>query len=700
MAGWLAIAFAAALVVTLLVSDYLLGDLSLEEVPLAFAFFSYAVVGAVLMLRIPGHRLGPLLAFIGLAPMFGGVVQLLGLRLVEPGLPPPGITALVGEVFWVPTLIFALVLPALLFPTGYPVGPRWSWVGWAAIVIAVGFALLTALQPEFDTLNSRGEPVSAVNPIGISDMPDQEESLLAAAGYVTLGVLALLSLASLMVRYRRADIELRAQLKWFLYAVALLVGWLVTLIVVAGSDEWAVSNLVFALLLAGIPVSTAVAILRYRLYDVDLVINKTLVYGALALFVTVVYVALVVGIGALVGGSGNLVLSIVATAVVAVAFQPVRQWVQRLANRVVYGRRATPYEVLSELSGRMAYAQATEELLPHIAGMLAEGIGAARVEVWLQMGSDMVRQGEWSDPPTSPLEPPTIVGAQVSVRDADAAVPVRHHGELLGVISVAKHRGDPLNSAEARLLADFASQAGLVLRNVRLVEEMRNSRQRLVTAQDQERRRLERNLHDGAQQRLVSIALALRLARGMVDPDSDSPLGERLDQASDELALALSELRDLARGIHPAILTERGLIPAVMSLTDHSALPATVESTLYRRLPAPVEAAGYYVVAEGLANAAKYSKATAVRVLVGDDAEWLQVEVSDDGVGGAHVAEGSGLRGLMDRVEAIGGAIEVHSPRGGGTALRCRIPVGPAHSSALEVVSSAERESLAQPGVR
>ncbi len=355
------------------------------------------------------------------------------------------------------------------------------------------------------------------------------------------------------------------------------------------------------MLLAGIPVSAAIAILRYRLYDVDVVINKTLVYGALALFFTAVYVALVVGVGTLVGGSGNLVLSIVATAVVAVAFQPVRERVQRFANRIVYGRRATPYEVLSDLSGRMARSTATEELLPRVAAMVAEGIGAARVEVWLRVGSDLVREAAWSDPPSAPLEPPIVTGQDVSVPGADAAIPVRHQGELLGVISVAKPRGDPLNTAEAKLLEDLASQAGLVLRNVRLVEELRSSRQRLVTAQDEERRRLERNLHDGAQQRLVSIALALRMARSMVD-DSENGLGERLDQASEELTLALSELRDLARGIHPAILTERGLIPALASLTDRSVVPATVESTLDRRLPAAVEATAYFVVAEGLAE--------------------------------------------------------------------------------------------------
>jgi signal transduction histidine kinase len=695
------IVVAAVLGASLLISDYLLDDLSLEEVPLAFAFVSFGVVGAVLMLRVPGHRLGPLFAFIGLAPMLGAAVQVLGVRMAEPGSPPGAFTTMVGDVSWGPTLALALVLPALLFPTGRPPSPRWAWVGWATVVVAAGFVVFTVFQPEFITFDASGQQVTVPNPIGIEGFTNQEEeSGLLPVLYVALALLSVLSLASLVVRYRRADAELRAQLKWLLFAAALLVAWVVAVMLAPSLDESDWSGAVLALLLAGIPVSAAIAILRYRLYDVDVVINKTLVYGVLALFVTVVYVALVVGIGTVVGGTGNLVLSIVATAVVAVAFQPVRDWVQRFANRVVYGRRATPYEVLSDLSGRMAQARATEELLPGIAAIVAEGVGAARVEVWLRVGPDLVREAAWSEPPSAPLEPPTVVDSAVSVPGADAAVPVRHQGELLGVISVVKHRGDPLNSAEAKLLDDFASQAGLVLRNVRLVEELRSSRQRLVTAQDEERRRLERNLHDGAQQRLVSIALALRMARDMADSESGSGLGERLDQASDELALALSELRDLARGIHPAILTDRGLIPALTSLTDRSAVRATVESTLDRRLPAAVEATAYFVVAEGLANAAKYSGATMARVRVHIEEGWLRVEVSDDGVGGADPLRGSGLRGLSDRVEAIGGVMELRSPPGEGTTLRCLIPVEEAESTGRERVAAAERGSMARPGVR
>jgi signal transduction histidine kinase len=266
-------------------------------------------------------------------------------------------------------------------------------------------------------------------------------------------------------------------------------------------------------------------------------------------------------------------------------------------------------------------------------------------------------------------------GDGLEVEGTDAAAPVRHQGELLGVIGVRKPPGQALTPAGTKLLEDLASQAGLVLRNVRLIEELRTSRQRLVTAQDEERRRLERDLHDGAQQRIVAIALVLRMARGLVDPEMDAALGQRLDQASEELTRALSELREFARGIHPAILTELGLVPALQSLAERSTVPATVEATIDGRLPAPVEATAYFVVSEALANVGKYAKATAVTVRADALNGMLSLEIADDGVGGADPSRGSGLRGLGDRVAAVDGTLGVESQPGAGTRLTVRIPI-------------------------
>jgi len=205
------------------------------------------------------------------------------------------------------------------------------------------------------------------------------------------------------------------------------------------------------------------------------------------------------------------------------------------------------------------------------------------------------------------------------------------------------------------------------------LEELAASRARIVTAGDVERRRLERNLHDGAQQRLVALALSLRMAMGKLDAD---PATARaiLTEAGNELGLALDELRELARGLHPAVLTDRGLGAAVEMLADRAPLPVEIADLPGERLPEPVEAAAYYLIAEAMTNVAKYAQASAVRVAVTARDGSLVVEVSDDGIGGADAAAGSGLRGLADRVEALGGTLTVSSPAAAGTTLRAEIP--------------------------
>ena len=204
------------------------------------------------------------------------------------------------------------------------------------------------------------------------------------------------------------------------------------------------------------------------------------------------------------------------------------------------------------------------------------------------------------------------------------------------------------------------------------MEELRASRARLVTAGDAARRRLERDLHDGAQARLVALALLLRTARMRATDDEQAGL---LDRAQEELRLSLGELRELARGIHPAVLTERGLEPALQSLVARAPVPVTVESRGAERLPGPVESAAYFVVSEALANVAKYARATHATVMVERSNGHLTIEVADDGVGGADAGNGSGLRGLQDRLAALEGTLWLESPAGHGTRLRAKIPV-------------------------
>ena len=314
------------------------------------------------------------------------------------------------------------------------------------------------------------------------------------------------------------------------------------------------------------PAAPRVAVLKYRLYDIDIVISRTLVYGSLAVFITAVYVGIAVGIGALVGGGGkpNLGLSILATAIVAVGFQPVRERVQRVANRLVYGKRATPYEVLSQFSARVAESYAAEDVCRGWRGCWPRGralsVLTSGCAAWQLARRGGVAAGRRA----------ARVGRRRERRAAAPAglnrlIEVRHQGDLLGALSVTKRPGEALTPVEENLLAHLAGQAGLVLKNVGLTTdlqarlvELRASRQRLVTAQDEERRRLERNLHDGAQQHLVAIKVKLGLAEMLMGRDVAKATAT-LDQLKGDADEALETLRDLARGIYPPLLADKGL---------------------------------------------------------------------------------------------------------------------------------------------
>jgi signal transduction histidine kinase len=253
------------------------------------------------------------------------------------------------------------------------------------------------------------------------------------------------------------------------------------------------------------------------------------------------------------------------------------------------------------------------------------------------------------------------------------AAPITVSGRMWGAVNASLTPPNSFSPGSEYRLAQFTRLVSLALANAEAREELTAQRARIVHAGDEERRRLERNLHDGAQQRLVSLSLSLRLAQSKLLSDPHGA-DELLSGASIELALALEELRELARGIHPAVLTERGLGPALESLADRASLPVELEQLPEERLPNHVEAAAYYVVSEALANVAKYADASGVQVRVAQENGRAVVEVVDDGVGGADPARGSGLRGLTDRVEALQGRLAIESSPGEGTRLRAEIP--------------------------
>jgi signal transduction histidine kinase len=363
----------------------------------------------------------------------------------------------------------------------------------------------------------------------------------------------------------------------------------------------------------------------------------------------------------------------VAAAVVAVAVQPAHQRARRLANRVVYGRRATPYQVLSDFAQRIGSAYSHEEVLPQMVHIVAKGTGAARVVVWLRV-DDELRPEASSDgsPHAAPL--PVDGDAMPPVPGADLSVPVRHGGDLLGAISVQMPRGQRLRPTGEQLGADVASQAGLVLSNVGLVEDLRASRQRLITAQDEARRRLERNIHDGAQQDLVALAIKLKLAVTAVD---DDPARQILGELQADATGVLENLRELARGIYPPLLADLGLAAALNAQAAKSPVPVTVDADGIGRFGQDTEAAVYFCCLEALQNIAKYAQASSARICLRAQNGTLRFTVSDDGTGydTGCTPLGSGLRNMADRLAALGGRLEVRSAPSRGTTITARLPV-------------------------
>jgi signal transduction histidine kinase len=339
----------------------------------------------------------------------------------------------------------------------------------------------------------------------------------------------------------------------------------------------------------------------------------------------------------------------------------------------VYGRRATPYEVLADFSERVAETYAADDVLPRMAQVLGEGTGSEAATVWLLLSGVLRPAASW---PTERSLRSVAVEQDLLPALGEPAFEVRHRGELLGALSVSMPANDPMDATKERLARDLASQAGLVLRNVRLIEELRASRQRLVAAQDEERRKLERNLHDGAQQQLVALQVQLRLVERQIGRDAQKEL-ELVQGVQVAARAALEDLRDLARGIYPPLLADQGLVAALSAQASRSPVPVTVVGEGVGRYPRDVESAVYFCTLEALNNVAKYADATAVIVRVSDDDGFVRFRIDDDGRGfdPRLARHGTGVQGMVDRLDAVGGSLEISSEPGRGTSVEGVVPI-------------------------
>jgi signal transduction histidine kinase len=638
---------------------------------------SFAIVAILILARQPRNRIGWILMIIGLG--WQEPFEAYGQFALSRGVPGGALSIAVSAPLWAPPIALMGTVLLLRFPNGQLLSPRWRKLEWLS-AFAIAFTVVVILFSPGD-LGDSGYP-HVRNPLGIEALRPLITATLPLILLIPLTILA--SAVGLAIRFRRSSGAERLQMKWLTTAAATVAVIYLVAMVASVDTAWLqaktatwvaiIQNLALISFVL-IPVAIGFAVLKHRLYDIDVVINKSLVYGALAAFITAVYVAIVVGLGHAIGSNRSLGLSIAATAVVAVAFQPFRERVQHLANRIVYGKRATPYEVMSGFAARIGGAYATEQLGPAMARLLVDGTGARRAEIWLETEHELRLEAAW---PEGDADGPTSVppGSPPPTNELDRAFPVLHGGRRLGCLVIRKPAGDPVSPADEKLVSDVAGQAGLVLRNVRLIEDLRTSRQRLVAARDRERRKLERDIHDGAQQRLVALAVLYKLAADLAKPE-DEAKREALADLRRRAKGALETLRDLARGIYPPLLADLGVVAALEAEAKKATIPVHVLATGIGRYPQEVEAAVYFCCLEALQNVAKYAEARQALVrLKGSDGE-IRFEVQDDGRGfdpGA-TPRGSGMVNMSDRLAAIGGSLEVHSTPGSGTTLSGRVPV-------------------------
>lgn len=614
-------------------------------------------MGLLVLRRQPRNAVGWVFLAIGWASAAWATSTL----ALMAGLPPTGVGTVVASLAtWAYYPAYALmfgVVP-LLFPDGRVPSRAWRpAAGAIGLVIAVSAFLEAFGQPQ-----AAAAPVD--NPLHLPVVEALALRMEPALVWVWRAVVVVAAAAPLR-RFVGSSGALRAQLLWL--ASAVVVGAAALLFARRG-----------VVLTVALPVATAVAILRYRLYDIEVVVRQAVTYGGLAAAVTTVCVAIIVGIGSLPERStSDLRLIIVATVVAVLIVQPLRGRLLSVAHRLVYGPRATPYQALSGLGERIGAAMSAGEVLPAMAAAVGAALPVDAVTVRAYLADDTSASASW--PPDEQDRP-----------GVPQRVAISHRGADVGEIEVRVDPRTTLSPSEHRLLGELADHAGPAVEAVALSAELehrlaeltrqaaqlRASRARLVAAEDQARRKIERDIHDGAQQQLLALAVDLGRAQRLVDRDPDAA-AELLRALRERTGRTLADLRSLASGAFPPALRELGVGPALRSRMLELQRDVLVTDKLTRRLPSEIEAAIYFICLEAVQNATKHASSASVTVDLRDDGDAVTFTVSDDGPGFDPTSQpqGHGLQNIADRAEALGGTVEVHSER--GTRVAGQIPVSP-----------------------
>lgn len=584
--------------------------------------------------------------------------------LVEPGSLPGG-AAMAWVATWlsIPAYLAIWTLLLLLFPDGAPPSPRWRPLVWSATALIAVTTVTAAVAA--DSLGT-----SSTGPLVGSETLSRLAGSGRAAGVLVLAPLCLVGLAC---RYRRSEGTERARLTWPVRAAAFAVA--VPLVVTAvswiGGDPVPIGiyQAVGLLALLSIPAATAMSIVRHGLYDVnvqlDTIVNRVLVYGALTVVGIGVFLIVLLLLEALISGRHGFGLSLVALVVVAPVVTRLRDQLQHAVDRLLYKKRDYDYSVFAALSRSLRSSLGPDAVLPAIVETLATGLKLPYVAISVGHGEEVTASATYGER-----------------RDGVVVMPLAHQGEKVGHLMVAPRRtNESFDSIDRRLLDYLADQVGVAAYALCLTADLQRSRERLVTAREEERRRLRRDLHDGLQPALAGVTLGIEAVRNIVGPHSSAE--QLLDRLKTELETAGGDVRRLVYDLRPPALDALGVVGALRQQADRFALSPTgldvaVEAPEdLHGLPAAVEVAAYRICQEALENVRKHARAAncAISLVVRDGQ--LQLEISDDGVGlPATTGTGVGLVAMRERAAELGGTLSVESTAGRGTCLRARLPLG------------------------
>jgi len=635
---------------------------------------TYCVVGALVASRHPRNPIGWMFCatgfFSAINMLSSGYALYSELTRMNDPLPGAMFARWLTIWIWIPNVLLPVTFLLLLFPNGTLLSRRWHPIAWAAGLGLLGVTGSLAFHPgPLEVMGLNGS-----NPYGIPGGVAFISALLTiAAPLLLVGVFG--SIASIIIRFRGAVGIERAQLKWLAVAgVVVIVGNIL------GSIPWwllgdnpatrELSIVITDITIVTIVVATGIAILRYRLWDIHIFLNRTLVYGSLTALVIGVYVVIVGSLGTLLQTGGNLAVSLFGTGIIAISFQPLRERLQRGVNRLMYGERDDPYAVLGRLSEQLEVVSASQSVLPTIVETVADAFKLPYAAIALKEGEQFPIAAQYAR--SSAFAPQDNGSMEI--------LPLVYQLETIGQMILAPRAPtEAFSQSDRRLLETIARQAGVAAYNVRLTQDLQRSRERLVTTREEERRRLRRDLHDGLGPVLAAMSFKLDAVYNLAERDADA-VKKMSTELKAQMQEVLADIRRIAYDLRPPALDELGLVGALKAhVTSHNqvqGLQITLEAPENSlSLPAAVEVAAYRIALEAITNVSRHAGAHQcyVKLSLPDD---LCLEITDNGRGLPNtVRAGVGLTSMRERAEELGGMCVAEALPQGGTTVMARLPL-------------------------